>query len=299
MTVRVHQIDSFTDVAFTGNPAGVVTGGSHLDDSAMQALARELNNTETAFVLPAEGPDHAFRLRYFTTTTEVPSCGHATLAALVARAIEDISAAGRHTFLTGAGLMEGHAVDSADGWRATMRQGKFKLEPPLDGALCDALLAALGIRIDERDTRAPIQVASTGHSKVLIGVAQRQTVERLEPDMAALTTLSEAIGSNGFLVFTLAPEESGVDVAGRMFAPAIGIPEDPVTGNANGPLGAYLLHHGLRSPIEGRLMLRAAQGSKMGRPGYCDVDVRVEGSDYEVTIGGAVTPIFSADLDRL
>ncbi len=87
-TYRLYQVDAFTTEKFAGNPAGVVPDASGLSDGEMEAIAREMNNSETAFILPPESSDHEVRVRFFTPTTEVPSCGHATIAAHYVRAVE-------------------------------------------------------------------------------------------------------------------------------------------------------------------------------------------------------------------
>jgi phenazine biosynthesis protein PhzF family len=86
---RIYQVDAFTKTSLTGNPAGVVTNAAGLTDQQMQQLARELNNSETAFILPATDPKADFQIRFFTPTTEVPICGHATIGANFVRAVEN------------------------------------------------------------------------------------------------------------------------------------------------------------------------------------------------------------------
>ncbi|MFT8363129.1 MAG: PhzF family phenazine biosynthesis isomerase [Sporolactobacillus sp.] len=109
----------------------------------------------------------------------------------------------------------------------------------------DVLLSALGIAQEELLEGYPIQIVSTGHSKVMVGIKGQCILNRLKPNYYSLSRLSEAIKCNGYYVYTLDSDDQDVLIRGRMFAPAIGINEDPVTGNANGPLGAYLVHHHL------------------------------------------------------
>jgi PhzF family phenazine biosynthesis protein len=106
-------------------------------------------------------------------------------------------------------------------------------------------LLSLGLTEQEIDERCPIQVVSTGHSKVMIGIKSISKLHSLSPNMDMLSKLSKSISCNGYYVFTVASRPGNILTHGRMFAPAIGISEDPVTGNAIGPLGAYLIKHGL------------------------------------------------------
>ncbi|MEV0320281.1 PhzF family phenazine biosynthesis isomerase [Streptomyces sp. NPDC050658] len=295
----LHQVDSFTRTPFTGNPAGVVLDAEGMTEDRMLAVARELNNSETAFVLPPDGADHDVRVRFFTPTTEVPTCGHATVGAHFARAVEYGLPSGPLVQKTGTGLLQRvEIIRDGERVRIGMRQGEAEFGPALDGKQVDLLLRALGARTEDLvDEDAPVQVVSTGHSKVVVQVRDRAAVDGLRPDPAALTALSREVGSNGFFVFTRATGESELLTWARMFAPAIGITEDPVTGNGHGPLGAYLVHHGIVPAPAGRLDFTGRQGVAMGRPG--EVDVRVEagpGGALMVSITGDATTVFRARL---
>ncbi|MDF3299441.1 PhzF family phenazine biosynthesis isomerase [Streptomyces tropicalis] len=271
----LYQVDAFTKSPFTGNPAGVVLDADGLTDAQMLAIAREFNNSETAFVLTADGPDHDVRVRFFTPTTEVPACGHATVGTHFARAVEHGLASGTVVQKTGGGLLQRvEILRDADQLRIGMHQGPAEFGPELDQAQIGRLLRALGAASTDLAEDSPVQIVSTGHSKVLIELRSRATVDRLRPGGAALTAISHEVGSNGFFVFTRDVAEPGLLTWSRMFAPAIGIPEDPVTGNGHGPLGAYLVRHGLVLAPDGRLSFTGRQGTAMGRPG--DVCVRVE-----------------------
>ena len=164
------------------------------------------------------------------------------------------------------------------------------------GSRRDRIVRSLGLTDRELDPRCPVQVVSTGHSKVMVGVRSLETLHGLEPDLRELAGISPEIGCNGYYVFTLTPGE-GPLVHGRMFAPAIGIAEDPVTGNANGPLGAYLVQHGLAEPEGGALIFDARQGEAMGRPGIVEVTVDVhEGSPRIVRVTGGAVIVFRSTL---
>lgn len=296
--LRVYQIDAFTTQRYQGNPAGVVANAAGLDDAQMQLIARELNNSETAFILPAEGPDHDLRLRFFTPVTEVPVCGHATVSAHYVLALEGQGPGARRQ-LTGAGVQRIETVVEDGDYRIAIEQNPPLFHPLLSASLVAELAAALGIGVDALDPRCPPQFVSTGHGKVLVGVRDRATLQSLRPDPARLIALGPTVASKGYFVFTLdTPADDEALTWGRMFAPEIGIGEDPVTGNANGPLGAYLVKHGLLGG-NGEIRYRARQTAGNGRGGWMDVRVRVEdGEPMGVRIEGRAVMCFQTTLPR-
>lgn len=298
---RIYQVDAFTRTRFAGNPAGVVPDAEGLDEAQMQAIARELNNSETAFILPPRDAGHDVHVRFFTPTTEVPVCGHATIASHYVRAIEGQAPRGTVHQLTGAGVLAVDIEPVAEGdFRIWMHQRAPHFGDVLGGRERDALLAALQLGDDDLGP-GPIQIVSTGHSKVMVPLRSRALLDALEPDPAALTALSRTIGCNGYHVFTLADPEPEMLAHARMFAPAIGIGEDPVTGNANGPLGAYLVQHRLvpRGLFQSGLSCWVRQGEAMGRPGSVKVEVAVDPATLlpaAVRIGGDAVVAFRAEL---
>ena len=296
-TVTVYQVDAFTKERFTGNPAGVVLDASGLTDAEMQRIALELGNSETAFLLPPEGGGHDLRIRYFTPKTEVPLCGHATIASHYTRAVV-------HQLEPGTVVQRGLAGDlpvevaREDGdYQVTLTLTRPTFEPPLGDAEVSRLCAALGIGPDDLLAGAPVQVAAAGHGKVIVGLARRDTLMRLAPDMPALAALSRDIRCNGYHVFTFDTGDASVLTSCRMFAPAIGVVEDPVTGNGNGPLGAYLVRHRLVPHDGRRLTFRSAQGASVGRPGIVHVSVDIEhGEPVRIQIGRDAVIVFKAEL---
>lgn len=297
--LRVYQIDAFTTQRYQGNPACVVANAAGLDDAQMQLIARELNNSETAFLLPPRDDSHDVHVRFFTPTVEVPVCGHATVAAHYVLALEGGATCWRRQ-LTGAGVQRIETLDHDGEVRIAIEQGAPSFHAPLEPALVAELAAALGVGDDALDPRCPPQFVSTGHGKLLVGLRQRATLQALTPDPARLVALGPRVGSLGYFAFTLdTPADDDAFTWGRMFAPAIGIAEDPVTGNANGPLGAYLVRHGLLDGDEGERRYRARQTTAQGRGGWMDVVVRVEGGDPAgVRIEGRAVECFRTTLPR-
>ena len=296
-TIKIYQVDAFTTERFKGNPAGVVSQADDLSDTQMQAIARELNNPETAFILSPVAADHDVWIRFFTPTTEVPSCGHATIAAHYVRAIEQRLPSCTVVQKIGIGILPVEVIAEEGDYRIVMTQGTPEFGVPFSGSQCDDIITALGLTPADLDERCPVQIVSTGHSKVLVGIRSRAVLNALTPDLSQLATISGAIGCNGYFVFTLDSASDGVLSHGRMFAPAIGIPEDPVTGNANGPLGAYLVRHGI-VPLEGdTFAFKGRQGEAIGRPGTVEVAVSLDaGMLTTVRVAGRAVIAFEGRL---
>lgn len=295
-TYRIYQIDAFTTERFRGNPAGVVPNADGLSDTQMQQIARELNNSETAFIHSGDG-DCDVHVRFFTPTREVPICGHATVSAHYTRALE-LGIKEPCTVLqkTGAGILPVDILPLENGdYEIRMTQGEISVEP-LE-CVEEWLCSALGISVDDLREDCPIAIASTGHSKVMVGIKSRELLHSLNPNQQALAELSAEIGCNGYYVFTLSPDED-ILVHGRMFAPAIGIAEDPVTGNANGPLGAYLCHYGLIDTTADCADFTAMQGEAIGRAGQMKVHVELSGGKpTKVQISGRAVVAFKTEIE--
>jgi PhzF family phenazine biosynthesis protein len=261
-------------------------------------LPGNLNNSETAFLLRPDADDHEVKLRYFTPETEVPICGHATIAAHFIRASEKNLPSCTIMHKTGAGVLPVTIEKKEDTYNIIMTQGQIEFEPPLENdEILSQLLTALGIKDSALNPDCPIQVVSTGHSKVLIGIREKHLLNSLNPDFNALSQLSQMIGSNGFFIFTLDSDDPSILTHARMFAPAIGINEDPVTGNGNGPLGAYLVHHNLVRHDGKQFKFQGRQGEAMGRAGSVFVEVAIENSKpVKTRVGGQAVPVFKTRL---
>lgn len=265
----------------------------------MQQIARELNNSETAFIFaPPKGADYDAQVRFFTPNTEVPLCGHATIAAHYVRAILGEHSSGRALQKTKAGILAVDTLKQNGDFAIQMTQASLQIQPPLDETLTQQIIKALRIKACDLRADCPVCVASTGHSKVMIGIKDLNLLHSLAPNMSALASLSTQLSCNGFFVFTLDKNDEFL-AHGRMFAPAIGINEDPVTGNANGPLGAYLVHYGLFKHLQngGEFSFFAKQGEAIGREGQMQVRVSVLNSKpVLVQIIGEAVVAFETEL---
>ncbi len=293
-----YQIDSFTKERFKGNPAGVVVNADGLTENKMQLIARELNNSETAFLFPPDNKDCDGIIRYFTPKIEVPTCGHATIAAMYAKALEDDLDSCILRIKTKIGILPVEIIRKNGDYQVIMTQGKFELNPALDSETTQKILTALGLDKSDLDHRCPIQVASTGHSKVMIGIKSRKKLNDLLPDLNDLANLSKLINSNGYFVFTFDSDQKDILTYGRMFAPAIGVPEDPVTGNANGPLGGYLIQNKIVDFRDKVFEFNGRQGEKIDRLGVINVRVKIEnGLPGLIQIKGDAVVIFKTEIE--
>lgn len=178
-----------------------------------------------------------------------------------------------------------------------MTQGEVEVSEPLLKEYQDRLIEALGLNVNDIREDCPIAISSTGHSKVMIGINDIEKLHSLKPDLSVLSKLSKDINCNGYYVFTLHPNEVAL-VHGRMFAPAIGIAEDPVTGNANGPLGAYLVHYGLANANISEFSFDAIQGEAINRAGKMRVKVEIKDEKpVKVQIVGEAVVTFSTEIE--
>lgn len=262
----------------------------------MQKIARELNNSETAFVFSSDSEVYEAYIRYFTPIREVPICGHATIAAHYARAIENKLNTTVLYHKTGAGILPVEIVKDENDYKITMIQGKIEFGAFLCNNEKKQLLIALGITNQELLNNHPVQIVSTGHSKVLIGIKNLEILHGLKPNYEKLVKLSDIIKCNGYYVYTINPYDDFL-IHGRMFAPAIGINEDPVTGNANGPLGAYLVHHNLVKHNNSTFKFKSKQGEAIGRTGIIEVNVKIENQNpVEVAISGNAVILFRTEI---
>jgi len=293
----IYQIDSFTKERFKGNPAGVVINADGLSDYQMQLIARELNNSETAFLFSPDDNECDGVIRYFTPKIEVPTCGHATIAAMYAKAIEENLEASILRFKTRIGVLPFEIIKKNGDYQVIMTQGQFDLGPEFNDNTSQRLTTALSLHNSDLDEKCPIQIASTGHSKVMIGIKSRDTLNNLTPDYNTLAKISEQIKCNGYFVFTFDTNDKDILTYGRMFAPAIGINEDPVTGNANGPLGGYLVQNKLVEPQGTYFEFKCKQGEKMNRLGIVNVMVQIENDKPSlIQIKGDATVIFKTEI---
>jgi PhzF family phenazine biosynthesis protein len=298
--IRIFQVDAFTTERFTGNPAGVVLDADTLSDAEMLAIARELNNADTAFVLAPEGNDHELRVRFFTPRTEAGFVGHATVAThfvLSRDGAKRLPPGGRIRQRQKSGIVDVEVRGEDAARRIAVRQPA----PPLGRQLNDrerlAVLDALALSTGDIDTRCPLRIVGGAGTRLMIGVRSTEQLKQLKPDFSRLTTLSAQLGAAGFFVFTLSHAMSGCLTESRMFCPALGIPEDPVSGNAHGLLGTYLVDQKLLAHSGAAARFTGAQGHHVHRAGRVDVELEfTDGKLDGVWIVGQAVEIFETAM---
>jgi PhzF family phenazine biosynthesis protein len=291
-TVRVFQVDAFTAERFCGNPAGVVLEADALTAAEMQSLARELNNGDTAFLLEPNGADHDLRVRFFTPTREAAFVGHATLAAHAVLAQLGLPARPRQR--QSSGIVSVRRLEGA-----TSRIAISQPPPPLGRAPSQselqATLLALGLMPVHLDPRCPPMFAGPG-TRLLLGVRDAAALSLVRPDFARLTALSAESGAAGYFLFALNGPVGSLKSEARMFCPALGINEDPVSGNAHAMLGVYLLRHNLLSLAAGGF--EGSQGHHMGRPGRVSVLLEHDEQSLQtIAIAGTARIVFATSVD--
>jgi trans-2,3-dihydro-3-hydroxyanthranilate isomerase len=300
---RVKHVDAFTTEQFTGNPAGVVLDAKGLNEKAMQNIARELNLSETAFILPPTVKSADIQIRWFTPAAEVPLCGHATIAsfhALAESGMYGMRRPGAYHFRlqTRSGIL-GIMIDKR--YSGTMIE--FQLPIPefrVHKKVPSALLKALRIRPSDVQKGLPY----VSESYLYLPLRKLSVINSLDPDLSLLDSYTRATKTLGVSIFCLETIEQSSAVHSRFFAPALGIVEDPVTGSANGPLGVYLYQYAIRQdfPIpsfllpDGRMEFIAEQGDDIGRRGRVKVRLRVTGHGVrQVSIAGEAVTIMESE----
>jgi trans-2,3-dihydro-3-hydroxyanthranilate isomerase len=259
----------------------------------MQAIAREMNLSETTFVLPPTRPDCAVRVRIFTPAREVPFAGHPTIGTAWVLATEGRLGGRPAALEEGIGPvpveLEGDPERPSFVW---MHHREPSFGPPVS----DRAAVATALGLDEADLcpRVPICTGTTGSLFLYVALRDRAAVDQAVLDVAAMRRAFGDAPLPGVFVFT-AEWPSGA--YSRMFAPhTSGIPEDPATGSASGPLGAYLIQHGLLAPGDPAQIV-SEQGAKMGRPSFVHVRLRARDGDVsDIRVGGGVVPVLHGRL---
>lgn len=287
---RYLHLDVFTDRLFGGNQLAVVLDGRGLSTDTMQAVAKEMNFSETTFVLPPELPGTDVRLRIFNPMVEMPIAGHPTVGSAFALARAGVIAAGRDQVVFGLGV---GPVPVSLTWRgddlgfAWMSQPVPTFGEPIPDpgrvaavlGLSEAAVSGAGL---------PVQVGSCGVPFLFVPLTTRRAVDSATVDPEKLAGLFEGanIDARGIFVFSSERASDKATVYSRMFAPKDGIPEDSATGVASGPLGCYLVRHKVVPQQNADAML-SLQGVKMGRPSHIHISLGFEkGEVARVRVGG-------------
>jgi PhzF family phenazine biosynthesis protein len=272
--MNVWRLRAFPKTKTGGNKAGVVVDASTLNEQEMQQIARDVGYSETAFVTIGDIAD--FNVRFFTPTSEVDLCGHATIATFnLLRDIKKITT-GFYTQATKAGILQLDVRSDV----VYMEQQKPVFYETLDPTeLTDCF-----VKQNVIDSRYPVQVVSTGLKEIFVPIKSVEVLHQLTPNMRHITALSIKYGTIGMHLFALADE---VDAYGRNFAPVVGIDEESATGTSNGALSCYLYKY--VSPKE-HYVLR--QGYSMDAPSEIVATLHLKNGNIDrVWVGGTATII--------
>ncbi len=303
-TIKFYQADVFTSQPFGGNPVAVIPDADGLTDDQLQQIAREMNLSETVFVFPPTDPAAVARLRIFTPTQEIPFAGHPVLGTffiLAELGIIPTKQPVTHVmqecniglFPVEIQMEDGHVE------RVVMTQPKPEFLGPVEETedlykIAGALGLSKHVIIDNK---WPVEVVSTGLPVIIVPVRTLTAVRSIRPDASAIAELCDRFGANGIMVFTTVTVEPSATVHTRMFAPSIGIPEDPATGSATGALGAYLVQNGVVD-VAPTTDIIAEQGYEIDRPSCLFVQV---GSDDDiiqtVKVGGQCVRVIEGTLN--
>lgn len=300
--MRYLHYDVFTDRRFEGNQLAVFHDARGLTPEQMQTITREMNFSESTFVLPSEAPGTDVRMRIFTPGRELPMAGHPTIGSTFALAHLGVIAPGRDSFVFGLGVgptrveltWQGSALEFA--W---MDQRLPEFRAPID-APTDIVR---GIGVDPaavQHTGLPIEEVSCGASFTIVPVATRAAVDAGEADLSAMRRFRSAFPGDhvGVLFFSTEQVDRDVIAYSRMFAPGAGIVEDPATGGAAGPLGCYLVKHHLVTGTQALDMVNL-QGVKMKRASRLHMRIGQDagGAITRVQVGGKSVKVGEGTID--
>jgi trans-2,3-dihydro-3-hydroxyanthranilate isomerase len=301
-THRFYQLDVFADTPLAGNPLAVFPDGDGFSDDVMQALAREMNLSETSFVTNSDRATK--RVRFFTPTAEIPLAGHPTIGTwwlLVELEMLDIPRDGtvRVTQETGGGVLP---VDLclSDG---TPTQITMTQPLPEFGALVSDV-AQLGRVLGGDEHTVPehpiAQVVATALPQLMVPIASLETLQELPSGGTGgnLAAYLRDLGTDCAMCYTVDTVDPDATVHCRMFAPGLGVPEDPATGSAAGALASYLVWHGIVAPHDGVGTVVVEQGLEIGRPSsiHAEIVVGNGGEIHEVQVGGQAVTIISGEV---
>ena len=296
MQVNIYQVDAFTDTPFCGNPAGVVPDANELSEANMQNIAREMNLSETAFIVPID--EDNYKVKFFTPICEVNLCGHATIATFYTLAkrgyIRSIDNGVKKVFQdTKAGklLVEIYYRES-NVYKVMMEQGQpisYGYEKSID-----ELLDAFGITKEDLGTewnKVMPEIISTGLPDIILPIKEKDILDNLDVDFSKLETVCKELNVIGVHAFYLPKDESKL-VYTRNFAPVVGIREEAATGTANGALLYYLKKNKLLKDNN----IIAMQGEALNRPSRIHLKIEECCGRQIVKVGGTAKIVMEGIL---
>lgn len=288
-----HIVDVFAERKYAGNQLAVITDAAGLDGDTMQAIAREMNFSETTFVLGPGDVEGSFRVRIFTPAAEVPFAGHPTLGTAWVIHHELLNEPkGGLVLELGVGSIPVSFERSADSSELLW----MLQQPPEFGPVASTseLAEVLGIEQGAFDDVHPIQQVSTGLPFWIVPLVSLDRVRSCRLDVAAYEAFILERQARAILVFAAEAYDEINQINARMFAPYFGVPEDPATGSANGCLAAYLVRYGVLGGHE--IDIRVEQGCEIGRPSLLRLRAWEREGRFEIQVGGSVIPVARGTL---
>lgn len=312
-TYHFIQLDVFTDQTFAGNPLAVFPEAEGITGEQMQQIAREMNLSETVFVLPSDHAEAVRRLRIFTPSSELPFAGHPIAGTWFCLAREGVVPAPeggtgtvkiKHEVDLGVLPVE---IDFKDGEpsRVVMTQGKWEIKAEIEDWNDQADIArGLGLSREDLDETLPIQACSTGNTMLMAPVRSLADLSRCRPNLGLLEEVYgrygfTSSGATGCYAFSRETIEIGEARAHARFFVGQNIGEDPATGSAAGPLGGYLVYHDATrvDPDEGMYKFVIEQGDFIQRPSRIELEVKgAPGKVEEVRVGGPSVVVARGEL---
>ena len=296
VTKDIWTIDAFSARRYQGNPCAVVFDADDLSQQQMQMIAAEMNLSETVFLLSPSVVEADYRARIFTPRAELPFAGHPTIAAAFAMVETGRFAPEQEPAIISqectAGLIPVTITESGLEREFVMTQ----LPPRFRDAGIKPELAAemLGCKVDEIGS-TPIQAVSTGNWMLAVPVRSAEIVAALSPNSSLIAATCAPLDLNGVAAFSIGALTADCSVKVRVFAPHHGIPEDPVTGSANGGIGGYVARHRLLG--DPPIRYTAEQGTELGRDGRVAVEVDSGPDDgLVVRVGGAAVKVLEGRI---
>jgi len=279
MELVYYMVDVFTDKPFGGNQLAVFPHAEIIDESLLQRIAREFNFSETSFVFPPKNPEHDCRLRIFTPAVEVPTAGHPTIGTayiLLSEGILSPRQQGRAVFEEKVGEIRISYTLSNGLIRNIGMTQPLPVFGPVHNNL-ETVASILSLPVEEIDDRYPVQTVSCGNNFLFIPMKRLSCLADIRFRNDLLEKHKGELDSTEFYVFSTHTLHPGSTTHGRMFAPMFGIAEDPATGSGSGPLGCYLVHHGISDGKD----IVCEQGYEMGRPSLIYVNIERAGKEIK------------------
>lgn len=292
MALTFYIVDVFAEEKYAGNQLAVFTGGDALSTEQMQRIAKEMNYSETTFILASDAQD-SYSVRIFTPEQELPFAGHPTLGTAFILQQEVIRQPVETIVLN---LKVGPIPVSVIYQHQSPSVLWMRQNPPVFGQrlAVEAIAPVLNLDPTEIDDRVPIQEVSTGVPFIIVPLKTLESLQRIKVNRDAYFALVEPLQGKGILVFCPQARSAANQFSVRMFAEAMGVIEDPATGSANGCLAGYLVQH--RYLGDQPLDVRVEQGYEIGRPSLLLLRAQRQEGAIEVNVGGQVVMVAKGEF---